>query len=294
MNNKIFFENSKILLKRKDKEYTFEKDYIENMVNEILKINYLPKIKNNNILFLLENDQNITLRAGKYNIEFLKINSSNTDIIEKYNSKKYRLMFGFEDDFENIFQLESFFDYSSNVIIVFNSYKMRLINEVRGIFNGETYYADFFSKKQYVYMCEKYNFHIKDMKFEKSKEYENVFILENKKMFIPLEKCNCGKNNAIIDIVFEDFSEVFIFETKNNKKHAISKYSFIKNIINLSKYILESSIKIENKDVLVDIVIYNKNEEENIKKIIKEYFSKILENNNIKEYNIIINTDIFE
>ncbi len=276
-----------------DSSKTFEKNHISTMLDNIFKYSYIPHfIKEKVMLFIAESNINQPTNFDKFKIDFLKSGYENKDIISIYNNYPFRMIAGFENELSQIISLEAFLTHRTDMIILFNSNNIFLGDEIRGMFNAPIYFADFFSEKQLAYKTKNGNYCLADNVSYKQFDGNLQVTDSNKKRFFIIKEI-IDRKTYLIDNLYYSIDHLHCLKDKNDKNYYLSPFSLEDAILDLSKYIIEFSIKIVNDSVNINLLIYDEDSEHSVKMKVKDYLFDLIEKNNLKKYNLSVNCDLF-
>lgn len=276
-----------------DSSRTFEIDHINTMLDNIFRYSHIPHfVKKKTMLFVCESNIDQPTKFGDFTIDFLKSGYKNKDIVDIYNNYPFRMIAGFENELSQIISLEAFLTHRTDMIILFNSDNIFLGDEIRGMFNSPIYFANFFSEKQLVYKTKNGDYCLADNTPYKQIDGNLQVIDSNEKRFFIIKKIIDGKI-YLIDHLYYSIDHLHCLKDRNNNSFYLSPFSLKDAILDLSKYIVDFSIKIINDSINIYLMIYDKDSKHSVIKIVENYLTDLIEKNNLKKYNLLVNCDIF-
>ena len=276
-----------------DSSRTFEINHINTMLDNIFQYSHIPHfVKKRTMLFVGESNINQPTEFGNFTIDFLKSDYKNKDIVDVYNNYPFRMIAGFENELSQIISLEAFLTHRTDMIILFNSDNIYLGDEIRGMFNSPIYFANFFSEKQLAYKTKNGDYCLADNTPYKQLDGNLQVTDSNEKRFFIIKEIIDGKI-YLVDHLYYGIDDLHCLKDRNDNNFYLSPFSLENAILDLSKYIVEFSIKIINDSININLLIYNKDSEHSVKIIVEDYLTDLIEKNNLKKYNLSVNCDIF-
>ncbi len=291
---KPYFEiQDKQIILTTDSSRTFEIDHISNMLDNIFKYSHIPHfVKKRTMLFIGESNIETPTKFGNFTIDFLKSGYENKDIINVYNNYPFRMIAGFENELSKIISLEAFLTHRTDMIILFNSDNIYLGDKIRGMYNSPIYFADFFSEKQLAYKTRNGDYCLADNTAYKQFDGNIQVIDSNEKRFFIIKEIIDGKI-YLVDHLYYSINDLHCLKDRNDNNFYLSPFSLENAILDLSKYIVEFSIKIVNDSININLLIYNQDSEHSVKMIVEDYLTDLIEKYNLKKCNLAVNCDIF-
>lgn len=290
-------KNSGWMLRRGNAKYNLTADHFDRFLTGFFAVNHmLKRVKKKSILLLALSDERHIFTAGGYKIGMLKEGDEKQDYLDFYNSNDFAVIAGFNREMRTIEPLEIFFEHGADALMLFNSGNLHTANAMRSTFNAPCYMTNILIDRQRVRRCRAGNYHLTDkQEWEDVKGYSNLKrIIMSDELFAFGGKCECGQNHKLDGTLFYNKKHMLELKMKDGLRKVYSKFTLENYLLHDIKNIIEMRVDADEESITAKAEMYDNSDEKDVRIRIEQYFRQLIADNNISDYNIRTEIDIFE